>query len=83
MIKSVNLTTGAFDGPVLDPTKIKDLGRLINSPTQTIEIGWNGIIKQKLLASIDVYGQRITDFVSPLTVITPNMFLDPALLPKT
>jgi iron complex outermembrane receptor protein len=78
MIKSVNLTTGAFDGPVLDPTKIKDLGRLINSPTQTMEIGWNGIIKQKLLASIDVYGQRITDFVSPLTVITPNMFLDPA-----
>jgi outer membrane receptor for ferrienterochelin and colicins len=77
MIKNVNLTTGAFDGPTLDPTKIKDLGRLTNSPTQTVEIGWNGIIKQRLLASIDVYGQKITDFVSPLTVITPNVFLDP------
>ncbi len=77
VIKTVNLTTGGFDGPVLDPTKIKDLGRLVNSPTQTVEIGWNGIIKQRLLASVDIYGQRITDFVSPLTVITPNMFLDP------
>lgn len=77
IIKNVNLTTGAFDGLPLDPSKIKDLGRLTNSPTQTLEIGWNGIVKQKLLVSVDVYAQRITDFVSPLTVITPNMFLDP------
>ena len=78
MIKSVDLTSGGFTGPVLDPKNIKDLGRLTNSPTQTIELGWNSVIGDKFLVSVDLWGSKITDFVSPLTVITPNIFLDAA-----
>lgn len=78
MIKSVDLTSGGFTGPVLDPKNVKDLGKLVNSPNQTIELGWNGVISEKFLISVDLWGSKITDFVSPLTVITPNIFLDAA-----
>lgn len=77
IIKSVDLTSGGFTGPVLDPKSIKNLGKLTNSPTQTIELGYNGVIKEKVLVSVDLWGSKITDFVSPLTVITPNIFLNP------
>lgn len=78
VIKSVDLTSGGFPARTINPQDISDIGRLTNSPTQTLELGWNGVIKDKFLISVDLWGSKITDFVSPLTVITPNMFLDSA-----
>lgn len=54
---------------------VKNLGAVRNSATQTIELGYKGIIKNKLAVTLDVYRTDISDFVTPLVVQTPNVFL--------
>jgi iron complex outermembrane receptor protein len=41
------------------------------------EVGYKGLVTDKLLLSVDLYSQAITDFVGPLRVETPNIFFDP------
>ncbi|MCI0698501.1 TonB-dependent receptor [candidate division KSB1 bacterium] len=38
------------------------------------ELGYKGIISQKLLVTVDIYHTKIRDFVGPLKVETPNVF---------
>lgn len=56
-------------------SSVKNLGPVRNSATQTIELGYKGIIKNKLAVTVDVYRTDISDFVTPLVVQTPNVFL--------
>jgi outer membrane receptor for ferrienterochelin and colicins len=75
----LNLTSGDFD--VIDPSSVQDFGGIRNSATNTIEAGWKGgLLDDKLFATVDVYQSTITDFVGPLTNITPSVFLDAASL---
>lgn len=46
--------------------------------TNTIELGYKGLIADKLSVSADVYSTSITDFVGPLRVETPSVFLTPS-----
>ncbi|MBK6609610.1 MAG: TonB-dependent receptor [Sphingobacteriales bacterium] len=55
---------------------VEDFGPIKNSVTQTIELGYKGIIKNKLALTVDVYRTQIDDFVSALLVRTPSVFLD-------
>lgn len=64
-------------GDIEDPSTVKDFGGVKNSVTQTIELGYKGIIKDKLALTVDVYKTDISDFVTPLVVRTPNVFLNP------
>lgn len=48
--------------------------------TQTYEMGYKGIIANKLVLAADVYRTKTKNFGGPLQVITPNVFLDPASL---
>lgn len=64
-------------GAIEDPSTVLDIGPIKNSPTQTFELGYKGLIKDKLAVTLDVYRTDITDFVTALTVKTPNVFLDP------
>jgi len=61
---------------ILDPDSILDIAPIKNSVTQTIEIGYKGIVTEKLSFAIDLYRTEISDFISPLTVQTPNVFLN-------
>ncbi len=62
------------------PDQPFDVPQIKESSTQTIEVGYKGIIADKLVVGIDGYYSEIEDFVSPLLVVTPNVFLDPATL---
>lgn len=74
-VKLLNLTTKEFE--LIDASSVQDFGAIRNSPTNTIEVGWKGaLLGDKLFATIDVYQNRMQDFVSPLTNITPNVFLE-------
>jgi len=64
-------------GDVEDPSTVVDIAPIKNSPTQTIELGYKGLIKDRLAVTLDVYKTDITDFVTALAVRTPNVFLDP------
>ena len=44
----------------------------------TLETGYKGLIAGRFLLSADVYWRSIKNFVGPLRVETPNVFLDPA-----
>ncbi len=48
--------------------------------TNTLEVGYKGIIRDRLLLEADVYYTRKTDFTGPLIVETPAVFFDPATL---
>ena len=52
--------------------------KLRQSSTQTIELGYQGKLADKLKFSLDVYQSTVTDFVSPLKVVTPNVFMNGA-----
>ena len=56
---------------------IKDINPLVNSISTTKEVGYKGFIGDKLTATVDVYETNIKDFVGPLTVMNPNVFIDP------
>lgn len=78
-LRLLNLTTAQFD--VIDPNNVQDYGTILNSATSTIEAGWKGgLLNDKLFVTIDAYTSTIYDYVSPLTNITPNVFLDPNTL---
>jgi len=75
VMMSLNPGTGTFF-----PDEPFDVPQIKESTTQTLEIGYKGIIAEKLVVGIDGYYSKIEDFVSPLLIVTPNVFLDPATL---
>jgi iron complex outermembrane receptor protein len=48
--------------------------------TNTFEAGYKGLIGDRLLLGLDVYYSEVEDFIGPLLVETPNVFMDPASL---
>lgn len=68
----LNATTLQFD-PVEDVADVKPIDPTI---TNTFEVGYKGLAAERLLLGIDVYYSRVEDFIGPLLVETPNVFLD-------
>jgi len=54
------------------------IGAIRSTITNTIELGYKGIIGGRLLLSADLYSSQVNDFVGPLRVETPTVFYDPA-----
>lgn len=54
-------------GRDIDLSTIKDRKPVGSVITQTYELGYKGVIKDKLFLSTDLYFTRISDFISPLT----------------
>ena len=55
-----------------------DIERMRPTITNTIEVGYKGLVGGKFLLSADLYRTQVEDFVGPLRVETPSVFLDPA-----
>lgn len=72
VLRTVNPETAEF----IDIEDVNDVDPLKPTITQTYEFGYKGILMNKLAFSADVYHTRIKDFVGPLVVETPNVFLD-------
>ena len=62
------------------PTDLRDVNRLKPEIHNTIEAGYKGIIANKLQVSLDVWHEKRENFVGPLIVETPNVFLDATTL---
>ncbi|UCC23929.1 MAG: TonB-dependent receptor, partial [Gemmatimonadales bacterium] len=58
------------DGPV-------PIQRIQPTTYNTFEVGYKGILGERLLVSVDLYTQQIRDFVGPLRTETPSVFYDP------
>ncbi|MEY3387180.1 MAG: hypothetical protein RIR53_1991, partial [Bacteroidota bacterium] len=77
VMRSLNPTTLSFSTPLAN-TDVVDIAALRQSSTQTIEVGYQGKVSDKLRIAVDVYHSTIRDFVSPLKVVTPNVFFNPS-----
>ncbi|MDH4034691.1 MAG: TonB-dependent receptor, partial [candidate division Zixibacteria bacterium] len=59
---------------------IADIERLEPTITQTFELGYKGNVGNRFSFSVDAYRTNKDNFIGPLTVETPNIFMDPATL---
>ncbi len=78
-LRVLNPTTAAFD-PVPGASTIRDIDKIRPTITETYEVGYKGIFGNRFALAADVYRTRTHDFVAPLRVETPNVFLDPDAL---
>ncbi len=73
---TLDLGSQTFD-PVLTPlSEVSDINILDPTITQTVELGYKGLINGKLLLGINGYWSHISDNVSALRLVTPNVFLE-------
>ncbi|MXW04461.1 MAG: TonB-dependent receptor [Gemmatimonadetes bacterium] len=70
--------TGTFN-PV-GPASVRDVDPMRPSITETFEVGYKGVVGNKLVLTADFYRNRIHDFISSIHIVTPNVFLDPGPL---
>ncbi len=70
--------TGTFN-PV-DPSWVRGIDPMRPSITETIEVGYKGVVGNKLVLTADFYRNKIHDFISSIHIVTPNVFLDPGPL---
>lgn len=74
ILRSLDPETGTF----IDIEDVNNVDPLKPTITQTYEVGYKGILLNRLAFSADVYHSRINNFIGPLFVETPNVFLDAA-----
>ena len=79
VLRSLDPATGSF----IDIDDVIDVDPLEPTITQTYEVGYKGILLNKLAFSADVYHSRINNFIGPLVVETPNVFLNAASYQET
>jgi outer membrane receptor for ferrienterochelin and colicins len=76
----LNLATRGFDFVSDIKNAVADVARIRPTITETFEVGYKGIAGNNLVMAADVYRSKKKDFVGPLRVETPNVFLEPTSL---
>ena len=77
-LRVLNSANGIFTDVL--PTDLRDVNRLKPEIHNTIEGGYKGIIKERFQISLDVWHENRKNFVGPLIVETPNVFMDATTL---
>jgi outer membrane receptor for ferrienterochelin and colicins len=76
VMRRLNPTTRAFE----TVTSVADVEPLRPQITNTFEVGYKALFANRASLGIDVHYSHIKDFISPLLVATPSVFLDFASL---
>jgi iron complex outermembrane receptor protein len=74
IMKIYNPDTGTFD--ITGIENITDIDPLKPTFTNTLEFGYKGMLSDRLRIGIDIYRTQRSNFVGPLAIETPNVFLD-------
>ena len=61
----------------IDTSPVESIADLTSTINNTFEVGYKGLINDRVLLAADVYFSRVENFVGPLRVVTPNVFFDP------
>ncbi|MEJ7760768.1 MAG: TonB-dependent receptor [Gemmatimonadaceae bacterium] len=77
-LRILNTANGTFND--VDPSDIRDVDPIKPTTNTTFEVGYKGIIGGRLQLGLDVWHENRRNFVGPLIVETPNVFLDAASL---
>lgn len=57
-------------------SSLQDISRIEPTITQTFELGYKGVIDNRIALSLDLYYTKKNNFIGPLAVETPSVFLD-------
>lgn len=76
----LNLQTSGFDFTTDLQNSVTDVAKIKPTITETFEVGYKGIVNDKWVFAADVYRSQKKDFVGPLRIETPNVFLAPTSL---
>ena len=74
----MNAETRGFDP--FDAASVQDIDKIRPTTTQTLEVGYKGVIMNKLVLAADFYRTQMTDYTLPLWIFTPSVFLDEGTL---
>ena len=77
LLRSLNTGTGEFELLEQGFAGVGDIPPIQEEITNTFELGYKGLVGDRLLLSVDGYYTEIQDFIGPLALETPNAFLDP------
>lgn len=78
VLRTLNPTTQQFEQ--IQASQVQDVPQIQPTITNTFEVGYKGILGDRVVGTIDAYYTKIEDFVGPLRVETPNVFFDPTTL---
>ena len=77
-LRVLNTANGTFAD--VAPGDLRDVDPIKPTIHNAFEIGYKGIIGNRLNLAVDFWKEKKKDFVGPLIVETPNVFLDAATL---
>ena len=77
-LRILNTSNGSFVD--VAPTDLRDVGPILPTTNSTFELGYRADIFKRVRLSIDWWHDRKRNFVGPLIVETPNVFMDRATL---
>lgn len=75
-LRVLDPTTGRFNS--VQGSSVIDVSRILPTTSQVVEIGYKGLIAGAARLSIDLWWENKENFVGPLIVESPNVFLDRA-----
>ena len=78
VLRTLNPTTGRFN--TVAAADVRDIDAIRPTLTTGWEAGWKGAIGKKFYGTADWWYSERSDFVGPLIVETPQVFLDAATL---
>jgi outer membrane receptor for ferrienterochelin and colicins len=70
----------AYTGDMFDLNQTSDVPGIRESITQSFEVGYKGVLGNRLLLAADVWFDRKENFTSPLILQSPLVLMDPAAL---
>ena len=73
-LRVLNTANGSFTD--VAPTDLRDVAPILPTINSTFELGYKGELARKLRISVDFWHDQKRNFVGPLIVETPNVFLD-------
>ena len=79
-LATLSATGGDYGAATVDIITISNLDAVKSSITQTYEVGYKGIIADKLFLTTDLYYQQISNFTSPLTTASYSVIFEPTSL---
>jgi outer membrane receptor for ferrienterochelin and colicins len=65
---------------MFDPAQIQDVPGIRESISETFEVGYKGVLANRLLLAADLWRERKENFVSPLMISSPLLLMHPAML---
>lgn len=77
-LRLLNPNTGAFDS--FAGKRVSGRDQVKPTINNTIELGWQGTLFDRVALSVDLYRSQYNNFIGPLEVITPTLFYEASSL---